>query len=173
MDVRLGQLLIEQGVLSADQVSDALEHQAGTGEPLGLLCERMFGVPPEAIERAWAAQYARLTRTVDPDAETFEDRALGLITRRQAWQFRILPIRFDGDELMIATTQTHLRRALRFAVNVIGIPVFFVMTEEDKLGQGLCRYYELPGFTPGCVGVATIDRLLGRSDPALDMSPLN
>ena len=173
MDVRLGQLLIEQGVLSAEQVTEALEHQAGSGEPLGLLCERMFGVAPEAIERAWAAQYARLTRTIDPEVERFEDRALGLITRRQAWQFRILPIRFDGDELMIATTQTHLRRALRFAVNVIGIPVFLVMTEEDKLGQALCRHYELPGFTPGCVRMSAINRLLGRADPVLDISPLS
>ena len=79
---------------------------------------------------------------------------------------------FDGDELMIATTQTHLRRALRFAVNVIGIPVYFVMTEENKLGHALCRHYDLPGFTPGCVGVSANDRLLGHADPVFNISPL-
>ncbi len=172
MDVRLGQLLIEQGVLTADQVSDALERQADSGEPLGLLCERLYGVAPEAIELAWAAQYARLTRTIDPEAEPLEDRALGLITRRQAWQFRILPLRFDGNELMIATTLSHLRRALRFAVNVIGVPVFFVMTDEEQLGRALCRHYELPGFTPGCVNMTAIERLFGRTDAALDSAPL-
>lgn len=151
MEFRLGQLLVEQGVLDEDQVQNVLLRQQETGEPFGLLCERMFDVSPDAIESAWALQYAKLTRSIDPTTEVFDQHALELLTRRQAWQFRILPIRFDGNELLIATTQQHLRRALRFAVNVIGIPVYFVITEPDMLGEALCRYYELPGMTPDSI----------------------
>ena len=103
MKFRLGQVLVEEGVLTSEQVTQILENQKQTGEPFGLLCERVFGIDPETIENAWALQYARLTRTIDPETETLDAEARQLITRRQAWQFCIMPIRFDGSELMIAT----------------------------------------------------------------------
>ncbi len=162
MEFRLGQLLVEQGVLDADQVQNVLLRQQETGEPFGLISEHMFNINPETIENAWALQYARMTRNIDPEVEVYELRALELITRRQAWQFRILPVRFDGNELMIATTQQHLRRALRFAVNVISIPVYFVMADSDKLGAALCKHYELPGMTPESVADESIERMLRR-----------
>jgi hypothetical protein len=150
-EVRLGQLLVESGVLAGKQVDHIVTVQEKTGEPFGLLAERLFGVDPQRIEEAWAKQYAGLTRTVDPDVEVYENEAVELVTRRQAWQFRILPLRFEGRELLIATTQNHLRRALRFATNVIGIPVFFVMAESQALGQALCKRYPLPGMKPEMV----------------------
>ena len=151
-EVRLGQLLVASGVLASPQVNDIVSEQERTGEPFGLLAERLFGIDPEKIEDAWAEQYAGLTRTVDPQVEVFDEEAAELVTRRQAWQFRILPLRFEGRELLIATTQQHLRRALRFATNVIGIPVFFVMAEPSALGRALCERYPLPGMTPESVG---------------------
>jgi MshEN domain len=149
--VRLGQLLIEGEVLTVRQVDAIIAEQERTGEPFGLLAERLYGVDPHKIEEAWARQYAGLTRTVRPDMEVFDDQATSLVTRRQAWQFRILPLRFEGRELLIATTQQHLRRALRFATNVIGIPVFFVMADPLSLGRALCTHYPLPGMEPEAV----------------------
>ncbi|MCZ6834805.1 MAG: hypothetical protein O7G85_03430 [Planctomycetota bacterium] len=166
MKFRLGQVLIEEGVLTSEQVTQILENQKQTGEPFGLLCERVFGISPETIEDAWALQYARLTRSIDPLSESFDDKARALITRRQAWQFCILPIRFDGQELMIATSQKHLRRALRFATNVIGMPVYFVMAEPVSLGEALCRHYELPGMNPASVHQSALDRFFPENDRA-------
>jgi len=163
MEVRLGQLLVEGGVLTGQQVDRIVAVQAETGEPFGLLAERLFSVDPERIEEAWARQYAGLTRTVDPEVEVYNDDASALVTRRQAWQFRILPLRFEGRELLIATTQQHLRRALRFATNVIGIPVFFVMAESKALGRALCKRYPLPGMTPDAVDDDVIE--VGRDGP--------
>ena len=160
-EARLGQLLVESGVLTLEQVDQVLQKQEDTGAPFGLLAERLFGVPPEKIEEAWAEQYARLTKTVNPELEVFDEEAGALITRRQAWQFRIMPLRFEGRELLIATTQSHLRRALRFATNVIGVPVFFVMAEPTSLGRALCERYALPGMTPDSINDETIDGMLG------------
>ncbi len=150
-ELRLGQLLVESEVLTGKQVDHIVTVQEKSGEPFGLLAERLFGVDPQKIEEAWAKQYAGLTRTVDPEVEVYDDDASGLVTRRQAWQFRILPLRFEGRELLIATTQQHLRRALRFATNVIGIPVFFVMAKPKALGLALCKRYPLPGMKPEMV----------------------
>lgn len=147
MHMRLGEILVNRGVLTAEQVTDVLNVQSTSGTPFGALAERMFGVSPEAIEDAWAAQYARLTRTIDPRTEDLCPEALKLITRRQAWQFRVIPVRFDEAELLIATTQDHLRRALRFATRVLGVPSYFVMAEPVAMGEALCRIYPMDGMT--------------------------
>ncbi len=160
-EIRLGQLLVESGMLTEEQVGRVIAQQQETGEPFGVLAERLFGVAPEAIEDAWARQYVGLTRTVDPEVEVVEPRASELVTRRQAWQVRILPLRFEGRELVMATTQRHLRRALRFATNVIGVPVFFVMAEPHALGRALCARYPLPGMTPESVDEDENDLLGG------------
>lgn len=162
MELRLGQVLIEQGVLTERQVECILLRQRETSQPFGLLCEEMFRVPPETIERAWAMQYASLTRTIDPATEPMDASALELITRRQAWQFRVLPIRFDGRELMLATTRTQLRRALRFANNVLGLPVYLVLAEPRALGEALCRHYTMPGMSPMSVDDDAMDHLLSQ-----------
>jgi hypothetical protein len=160
MELRLGQLLIDRGVLAEEQVERILRHQQHSGEPFGCIAERLYGVEPAEIEQAWARQYASLTRTIDPAVEVFEERATAMVTRRQAWQFRVLPVRFDPTELMIATTQMHLGRALRFATNVIGVPVYFVMADPLALGAALCKRYALPGMTPASVIDDGLDRLL-------------
>jgi hypothetical protein len=160
MEVRLGDLLVEHGVLTKAQVVAILDEQESCGEPFGVLAERIFGVDPAAVECAWARQYATLTRFVDPEAEAIDDRALDMVTRRQAWQFRVLPIRFEPRELMVATTQAHLPRALRFAISVIGYPVFFVLAAPAPLGRALCRHYPLPGLSADAIEGAGLHLLV-------------
>ena len=162
MEVRIGQLLVEAGVLSEQQVQIVLSHQHQSAVPFGLLCERLFGVEPIQVEEAWARQYGTLTRTILPALESFDDRALQTVTRRQAWQFRVLPVRFDDGEMMIATTEQFLRRALGFAINVLQVPTYLVLADPMALGEALCRHYPLPGMTPDCVTDAGLDRLLFR-----------
>ncbi|MHC4989673.1 MAG: hypothetical protein ACYTGC_01730 [Planctomycetota bacterium] len=162
MEVRIGELLVQAGVLTDEQCAIILERQQQSAEPFGLICERLFGVDPGKVEDAWAQQYASLTRLIDPEVEDFEPRALDMVTRRQAWQFRVLPIRFDGDELMMATTPDYLRRALRFATRVVRAPTFLVMTDVETLGEALCAQYPLPGMTPDCVTQDGLDRLLRK-----------
>lgn len=162
MELRLGQVLVEQGVLTEAQVDHIIRCQQQCSRPFGLLCEELFHVPEDAIERAWAMQYASLTRTIDPATEPMDRSALELVTRRQAWQFRVLPIRFDGRELMLATTRTQLRRALRFANNVLGLPVYLVLANPRALGDALCRHYPMPGMTAQSVDDDAMDHLLAQ-----------
>lgn len=163
MELRLGELLVERGVLTTSQVREILEHQQTRRVPFGVLAERLFDIDPSTVESAWAQQYARLTRAIDPDAESFDDDALALVTRRQAWQFRVVPIRFDDHELMLATTHQHLQRALRFATNVIRVPVYLVMAEADALGRALCEHYPLAGMSPRSVVDDGMDQLLANA----------
>lgn len=160
--MRLGEVLVEAGILTAEQVQRILAIQHDTHEPFGLLSERLFRVDPADVENAWATQYAQLTRQIDPSIQSYEERALDLVTRRQAWQFRVLPIRFDGEELVLATTRRHLPRALRFATKIIGVPVMLVLADPMALGEALCKRYPLPGLTPRSIDDESLDGLAER-----------
>ena len=59
--IRIGQILIEQGVLTEQQVFEVVQAQRNQGLPFGVLAERMFDVTVESIERAWVEQYYRFT----------------------------------------------------------------------------------------------------------------
>jgi hypothetical protein len=131
--------------MNAGQVDRVLREQNRTGEPFGVLCERLYEVDPRAVEAAWGEQYARLTMRVDPRNEHCDPMALGLLDRRQAWQFGCLPMRWDGHEVVIATTESQLVRAHKFCCHTIDHPVFMVLCEPEDLQYALDRWYPLPG----------------------------
>lgn len=151
MTLRLGDLLVRNGALTEDQRDSVVEYQKLTGRPFGELAERLFGISEAIVEQAWADQYAMVAQRVDPRNERLDPECLCLVDRRQAWQFRVLPIRFDGDELMVCTTREHLVRALKFAGWRIQAPCYFVLTDPLTLGEALMKQYPMAGMTPHMV----------------------
>jgi hypothetical protein len=162
MRLRLGDILIERGLLTAGQVAEIVAEQERSARPFGVLCEERFQLSADAVEDAWARQYATMTRSIDPRHEVYEDQALELVSRRQAWQFRLLPIRFEGPDLMAATTERHLRRALRFATRFLGVPVYFVMCDAAALADALTRRYPIAGADAEALDDDALDRLVAR-----------
>ena len=144
--MRIGALLVEQGVLSESQVEQVLADQRETGEPFGSVCERLFGVSPQVIEGAWAEQYSRLVGSVDPHLDQVQPDAESLVTRRQAWQFRVAPLRFEDDQLVMVTSTPFLPRAVRFATTHIAAPVFFVLVPTETLAKHLQARYPMLGM---------------------------
>lgn len=149
--LRLGDLLVRMGVLTPGQRDDVLRRQRTEPRPFGVLAERMFGVQPAAVEEAWAEQFSGLTAHVDPRREPIDPEVLPVIDRRQAWQFRVLPLRMDGGDLVLCTTREHLVRALKFAGWRVIHPCHFVLAEPRALGEALVRHYRLDGMTPDMV----------------------
>lgn len=145
MRLRLGDVLVRMGALSEEQRTRVLAAQASSGRPFGALAEEMFGVSPKAVERAWASQYGELTGRIDLGAERADPEVRPLVERRQAWQFQILPLRFDGGELLVATTEAALPRAMRFAGWALGAEVSFVLVEQEALLAKLGEVYPMPG----------------------------
>jgi len=149
---RLGEILVSRGVLTEEQVSRILAEQSKRHRPFGLLAEQLCGVSTSEIEDAWAEQYQRLTDQVDPRCEARDPEAMKLMTARQAWQFRVMPLRFgEQGELIVVTTADHLRRAFRFISRVLARPALVLLTEPKMLGEALAEHFPMSGLTPECV----------------------
>lgn len=147
--IQIGQLLIEQGVLTARQVEHILKVQKMSHRPFGDLAERLFGISPQAVEDAWVQQYLRIAPTVDLEEQKFDEQCLRLLNRRQAWQFHILPMMrgpvTDGEEsLSVATDADNLVRAVNFSAKSLDEPVFFQVAERTQLREFLMRHYPVP-----------------------------
>jgi hypothetical protein len=154
VDVRtlhLGDLLVKHGVLTPAQRDEVLVAQKSRGGPFGAVAEEMFGISPEAVERAWAEQYAAFAPHVDPRTYDISHRTLDVISRRQAWQFKMLPLDVAGEEVVVCTTQENLCRALKFAGWRLGHACQFVLAEPPALGEALLKHYPMAGMTPEMV----------------------
>ncbi len=144
--LQLGTLLVGSGVLTQAQADQVLSKQTESHRPFGEIAEQMFGISARSVEQAWAEQYSQTTRWVDPTTEVMDPTVRELINRRQAWQFRLLPMGYDGAELMVCTTKDGLVRAMNFAGRQLPLMCFFVLAEPTKLAAALQLQYPMDGM---------------------------
>ncbi len=144
--IQIGQLLVEQGVLSDRQVKHILKVQNISHRPFGDLAERLYGVDPKAIEDAWVEQYLRIAGTVDLDEQQVETDCLRLLNRRQAWQFHLLPLNREPLDLSMATDAKNLVRSVNFSARKLDEPVHFLIAERKQLREFLMKHYPVPEY---------------------------
>ena len=59
-----------------------------------------------------------------------------------------MPLYFSDAELVVATTEECLPRAMRFMAWRSPAEVSFVLSDASSLGVGLCRLYPMAGMSP-------------------------
>ncbi|HXE52417.1 MAG TPA: hypothetical protein VN541_05345 [Tepidisphaeraceae bacterium] len=144
--IQIGELLVEQGVLTTHQVRHILQVQKLSHRPFGDLAERLYGIDPKAVEDAWVEQYLRTAGVVDLDEQEIDTDCLRLLNRRQAWQFHLLPLRREDQAISMATSAENLVRSVNFATRKLDEPVFFLIAERQQLREFLMKHYPVPQF---------------------------
>jgi hypothetical protein len=144
--IQIGQLLVEQGVLTEAQVGHILKVQKISQRPFGDLAERLYGIDPKAVEDAWVEQYVRMVGVVDLEDVEIETECLRLLNRRQAWQFHLLPLNRRDESLQMATSADNLVRSVNFVTRKMDEPVHFLIAERAQLREFLMKHYPVPEF---------------------------
>lgn len=144
--IQIGELLVEQGVLTATQVKHILQVQKLSHRPFGDLAERLYGIDPKAVEDAWVEQYLRVAGVVDLEDQQIDTDCLRLLNRRQAWQFHLLPLRREKQAVSMATSADNLVRSVNFATRKLDEPVYFLIAERAQLREFLMKHYPVPQF---------------------------
>ncbi|MEE2819027.1 MAG: hypothetical protein VX615_00260 [Planctomycetota bacterium] len=160
--LRIGEILIEQGLLTPREVDEILLEQEANKKPFGVIAEWLCGVSVEAIEEAWATQYTQNAPTIDPSVYKPRKDAVLMMSARQAWQFRCIPMNLEGNTLVLATTKSQIHRALKFATRVLCCPAYFVLTSDTKLAEGLNEYYPLSSLGDAKTTDQTIKALMQK-----------
>ena len=144
--LKLGEILVRQGVLGQEQVRHVLAIQRKVGRPFGDLVERLYGIAPQVVQDAWVEQYADMVGRLDLAGAEVDPACLGLISRRQAWQFHLVPLKRGEDGLQMATTPESLVRAINFVTRTLHEPVYFLLTEREQINAFLMKHYPVPNF---------------------------
>jgi general secretion pathway protein E/type IV pilus assembly protein PilB len=102
---RLGELLVQQGVITADQLAIALAEQRRSNLPIGRLLVRLGFVSETAIRDIMARTIGQ--ETIDLAQVVADPEALKLVPQEFARRNRVLPIAYDPAEqvLTIATAE--------------------------------------------------------------------
>jgi type IV pilus assembly protein PilB len=99
---RLGDLLVDRGLVTTDQLSEALTIQSVTKKPLGQLLVDMGALKERMLITVLADQHG--LRIVDLRVEVPEPAAIAMITEAVAQGLAIMPVRIEDQILIVATS---------------------------------------------------------------------
>ncbi len=141
--IRLGEILVTQGVTTSDQIEIALTEQKKSKELLGKILVTL-GFATESIIRdviggAIGQESINLERAI-PDSD-----AISLISKQMARQLRVLPLTFDRsvNELTVAMTDTFNVVLIDKIATQIGqdIEIIPLLAGEAEIEKAIDQFY--------------------------------
>ncbi len=139
MAVKLGEMLIKAGLITQDQLQEALEHQRGAGGKLGYNLIQMGLVKEEDITQLLSHQYG--VASVNLRESEIDDSVVKLIPSEVAQKYLILPIRRNGATLTIAMVDPTNVFAMDDIKFMTGYNVEPVVASEIAIKEAIDRFY--------------------------------
>ncbi|MEC8475678.1 MAG: ATPase, T2SS/T4P/T4SS family [Planctomycetota bacterium] len=138
---RIGQILVDLGFLTDEQLEIVLEEQEQQpGTLFGRIAEEMQLITDDQLIQALAEQMGM--QTISLEDFKFEEEVLEKISETMAQLYRVVPLKFENNLLTVATCdpqnltiQDELRTFLGFDIAMV------VATERDVL-QSITRHYD-------------------------------
>src|SRR6185436_17782876 len=137
---RLGDLLVAAGLISREQLAQALESQRGTNEKIGTVLIRLDLLREEQLTEFLSKQYGLQAITlsqldVDPDV-------VELVSSQLARKYEVLPIKRTGNQLTLAMADPTNVFALDDVAFMTGLTVVPVVASQGAIRQAIDRLYE-------------------------------
>ena len=138
--IPLGRLLVEAGVVTGEQLEQALAVKEATGKRLGEIVIELGFAAPEVIAGALAQQYE--LEFVDLDSVSPDPAAVAQLPEALAHRYEAIPIRFlsDGVLLLAVSDPTNVAVAddLRLA---LGSSFRLAVAVRSQIERALARFH--------------------------------
>ena len=153
--VSIGQMLIDEGILSPDQLQRALAKQKESGDFICTAIIKLGFSTPEKIFSLLARQldlpYVKLTDIeIDP-------AVIQKVPANFASRYKIIPVEFMDDTLIIAMADPLDVSALDDIKLLLGSEVREVLSSEAEIQDAIRKYYG--------VGAETLEKIIARKPP--------
>ena len=138
--VRLGDLLLREGLITQEQLDHALAEQKNTGARLGYLLVKEGVVREIEITKMLARQYR--VPAVDLSRFEVDPKLVKLVPSEVALKHTVLPLKREGRTLTVAMaepTNVQVTDDLKF---ITRFDIFPVIAGEYTLRNAIERYYE-------------------------------
>jgi type IV pilus assembly protein PilB len=140
---RIGDILIEQGLITPQQLKEALEAQKnGNNKRLGEIFVEAGVITKEELYEV--LQYVYETEYVDLSNYVIDPEVISLLSEKAALQFKLIPISKSDDELIIAMANPLDVYALDFVRDHTKIKkIKSLLAPEEDILNAINSYYEL------------------------------
>ena len=160
---RLGDILKAQGIISAEQLEDALDIQERKGLPLGRILTEEKLITEAALAKALAFQKnLELVDLTDYDVNV---HAASLINEDVARRFKLIPIGFNEGRLVVAVANPLDVHALDSMQMITGFKVEAVVATGSAIDDAISSFMRAPAQIKETVEEAS------RSSDFLDAVP--
>ncbi len=141
MAKRLGDLLLEESLVTEQQIQRAIEEQQKSGEPLGRILVRMGYITEEALYYFLAIQFG--TEYIDLNGVELKQETVDIIKKEVAEDLNIIPVEATGSQIIFATSEPddHMLMKIKERVVLPVDKVKFVITSETAMKNALSAYY--------------------------------
>ncbi len=137
---KLGQILVDIGYLTEDQLWDILEEQKQSpGEVIGQVARRMGLVTEEQVTEALAEQFGM--PVVNLDETTIAPKVLELVPETMASVYKIMPISLKDNVLTVAMADPQNLAALDDLRNFLGYDVRGAVSSLPEVEKAIERHY--------------------------------
>ncbi|MCC6446541.1 MAG: Flp pilus assembly complex ATPase component TadA [Armatimonadetes bacterium] len=155
---RLGEILIAAGLVTKEQLDQALDEQKKTGKRLGHILIDMGYVTEEDITETWALQldipHVYLSDyAVDPDV-------IQLVSENIARTHSIIPVSRQGDRLVVAMSNPLDVETIDLIQRETRLRVEPLMAPESHVQRAVMKHYTASGNHNGADLTSSIDEAI-------------
>ncbi len=137
---KLGEILVRDGLITADQLKRALAEQKNSGGRLGYTLVKLGFVEETEITKMLARQYRM--PAVDLSRFEVDPKILKLISADIAAKYAVLPLKREGRTLTIAIADPNNVAAIEDIKFITRCDIFPVIAGEYTLRNAIDRYYQ-------------------------------
>jgi type IV pilus assembly protein PilB len=137
---RLGQILIDLGMIDEQQLAAMLEEQAVRGgELLGRVGVSMAVISEEQLVEALAEQWG--TTYVSLGETPLRAEVLDVVSEPMAQLYRVVPLELQGNRLTIVTAEPQKIQVADELRVLLGYDIKIVVTTEPEIQKAIDKYY--------------------------------
>ncbi|MFH1857144.1 MAG: GspE/PulE family protein [Candidatus Omnitrophota bacterium] len=143
---KLGEILINKGLLSSQQLDASLKEGERTGEALGKLLVKMKLLTEAQLLKALAEQ---LEMSFEPSLKSvsISKEAVSMVPAKLVWHYRFMPIKIKNNLLTIAVSDPLAVWAMEDLKLQLGFNVERILTTEEEILNAIRQHYGLGADT--------------------------
>jgi type IV pilus assembly protein PilB len=137
---RIGQILVDMGFITDDQLEVILdEQQQRPGSLLGKIAEELGLITDSQLAQALAEQMNM--QTVELGEAKLPPDLLQHVTETMAQMYRVIPVKFDGSTLTVATSNPQDLRIQDELRTFLGYDIRLVVATDREIDAMIAKYY--------------------------------
>jgi type II secretion system protein E len=155
----IGQMLIDEGLITAEQLEIGLREQEKTGD---FICETLVKLGFAEEEKMFAILSRHLnTQYIKLKGRDIEPSIIQKVPAKFASHYKIIPVEFKDNCLMIAMADPLDIRTLDDVRLLLGLEVKGVLASESEIEEAIRKYYG--------VGAETLERMIAQKSPSEEL----